>query len=200
MAMTQHSIVVGVFRDAAQARQAIDELHHAGFSENEVGYLTRVGTIDSGNDVVANATTGAAEGGVIGGLLGAASALLIPGLGPAIAGGILAVTLGGAALGAAAGGFIGSLTNMGVTEKEADFYQKELEAGRTIVTVKAANGYDEAEAILRRNGAYDAKTQFGAINATPPLRPYGAPPDTYDPTVGPGTDEDILPPTENQGA
>jgi hypothetical protein len=82
---------------------------------------------------------------------------------------------------------------MGASEREAQFYQKELEAGHTIVTVKAASGHDEAEVILRRNGATNVKTLFGAFNARPPLRPYGAPPDTYDPTTGPGTDEEVGP-------
>lgn len=45
-------------------------------------------------------------------------------------------------------------------EDEARFYQQELEAGRTIVTVKSPTGYADALNILRRNGAYDAGTQF----------------------------------------
>ena len=74
---------------------------------------------------------------------------------------------------------------MGVPEEEARFYQGELEAGHPIVTVKTASGHDEAVAILRRNGSYDATTQSGVINATPPLRPYGGvPPETYDPNAG----------------
>ncbi len=60
-----------------------------------------------------------------------------------------------------------------MTQEDAHYYQQELEAGRTIVTAKTLSGYDEALAILCRNGAYDATTQSGVINATPPLRPYG---------------------------
>ena len=193
MAITQNWIVVGVFPEDTQAKQAIDDLRRAGFNDDEMGFLTRAGVIESPGDVGASVTTGAVSGGVVGGVLGAAVSLLIPGFGPALAGGILAATLGGAALGATAGGIIGTFTGMGASEREAHFYQKELEAGRTIVTVKAPSGYGEAEAILRRNGATDAKTLFGAFNATPPLRPYGAPPDTYDPTTGSGTNEELGP-------
>jgi hypothetical protein len=182
MAMTQSTIAVGVFSEYAQARQAIDELRRAGYSEDEIGFLTRASTTDEepGNATAARAETGAVEGGVIGVTIGAIASLLIPGFGPAIAGGILLGTLGGAAIGAAAGSIIATLTGLGVTEREAQFYQRELEAGRTIVTVKAASGYDEALDILRRNGAYNATTQESVINATPPLRPYGGdtPPDT----------------------
>ena len=93
MAMTQDSIVVAIFQDPAQARSAIDELKRAGYSDNEIGYLTRAGVTEQGDDLVGNAATGAVGGGIIGGVLGAAAALLIPGFGPAIAGGILAVTI-----------------------------------------------------------------------------------------------------------
>ena len=184
MAMTQSSVAVGVFSDLAQARQAIDELRRAGFNDDEIGFLTRAGTIEPENEQGARIAADAAGGGLVGGTIGAVAALLIPGFGPAIAGGILIATLSGAAIGAAAGSIIGSLTGMGVPEEEAHFYQKELEAGRPIVTVKSASGQDEAVAILRRNGAYDATTQSGVINATPPLRPYGGvPPETYDPNA-----------------
>src|SRR5579884_1757571 len=193
MGMTQGTVAVGVFEGPTAARRAIEELRAAGYSEDEIGYLTRASTTGPTEDTGTFIANSAIEGGLIGGLLGAVAALLIPGFGPALAGGILAATLGGAALGAAAGGIIGTFTAMGASEADAHFYQKELEAGRTVVTVKALNGSGEAEAILHRNGAYSVKTLFGAFNARPPLRPYGAPPDTYDPTTGSGTSEDVGP-------
>jgi Heat induced stress protein YflT len=76
--------------------------------------------------------------------------------------------------GAPAGGFLESLKSlfrgqetttamtaddfrsMGVPEQDADYYQRELDAGRTIVLVRAADLQQEALAILRKNGAYDA--------------------------------------------
>jgi hypothetical protein len=185
--------VVAVFTEYTQARQAIDELRRAGFRDDETGFLTRAGVIESPSDVGTGVTTGAVSGGVVGGVLGAAASLLIPGFGPALAGGILAATLGGAALGATAGGLLGTFTGLGASEREARFYQKELEAGHTVVTVKALSGYDEAEAILRRSGATDVKTLFGAFNTTPPRRPFGAPPETYDPTSGSDTNERVGP-------
>ncbi|HEX6483672.1 MAG TPA: hypothetical protein VF043_32910 [Ktedonobacteraceae bacterium] len=173
MAMTQDSLAIGVFRDPTQARHAIDELKRAGYSDQEIGYLTRVGTEEVGDDVVDSAATGALEGGILGGLVGAAVSLLIPGIGPFVAGGILAATLGAAGIGALAGSLIGILTGMGVPEEEARFYQRELEAGHTIVTVKSPGDYNDALIILRRNGAYDATTRPAVFNAEPPIRPFG---------------------------
>src|SRR5947209_4284276 len=168
MAMTQNSLAIGIFRDPAQARRAIDELKRAGYSDEEIGYLTRVGTEESGDDVAGSAATGAVGGGIVGGLVGAAVSLLIPGIGPFVAGGILAATLGAAGVGALAGSLIGILIGIGVPEEEARFYQRELEAGRTIVTVKSTSGYNDALTILRRNGAYGATTRNADFNATPP--------------------------------
>jgi len=174
MAMTQDFIAVGVFHDSEQARHAIDELKSAGYSENEIGFLARVSATGSEEDTMKSAETGAVEGGIIGGVLGAAAALLIPGFGPAIAGGILLATFGAAGIGALAGSIIGTLVSIGVPEGEAHHYQRELEKGSTIVTAKAKSGYADVIAIMRRNGAIDAKIRYSEFNAEPPLRPYGS--------------------------
>ncbi|GAC1365923.1 MAG: hypothetical protein NVSMB44_28500 [Ktedonobacteraceae bacterium] len=172
MAMTQSEIAIGVFADSEQARRAIDELERAGFDKKEIGYLVRTEETEAADaDRQARVATGAVSGGVLGGVLGAAASLLIPGIGPAVAGGILAATFGGVVLGAAAGGIVGALTGLGVSEEDARFYQRELEAGRTIVTVKNADGAAEAANILRRNGAYNAATPLADVNASPTMRP-----------------------------
>jgi hypothetical protein len=97
---------------------------------------------------------GIVSGGIAGGFLGAAAALLIPGIGPAVAGGILVTTLGGAALGAVTGGLLGAFTDMGIPEDEAHLYRHELEAGHMLVTVQAEpERVQEVMDILHRNGA-----------------------------------------------
>jgi uncharacterized membrane protein len=164
MTTMQRAVVVGVFTERSRAEEAIDELHRAGFTDQQIGFIVRnATTFDMADETTADSTTGAAvgavSGGVVGGLLGAASALLIPGLGLALAGGILAATLGGAALGAVAGGFVGALIALGIPEEEAHYYQRELSTGRTVVIVNTLERYPEAMEILRHNGAYDASTR-----------------------------------------
>jgi len=161
---SERSAIVGVFDDRGKAQRAVEELRQAGFDDDQIGFAARGedGTTHSGfgtgaeTEAGSHAGTGAVAGGVLGGLLGAAAALLLPGIGPVVAGGILAATLGGAAVGAAAGGLIGALTGMGVPEDEARYYEQEVQSGRTIVTVKADGRYQEAMDILQRNGAYNA--------------------------------------------
>jgi hypothetical protein len=161
MTMTNRSLVVAVFADQAQAERAIGALEQAGFTDQQLGFVRRGEKTSTGgeaSDTLKKVVPGVAGGGILGGIVGAAAALLIPGLGPALAGGILAATLGGAALGAA-GGLLGALTNLGMTEEEARYYQGELQAGRTLVIVRAENRQQEASNILRRYGGYDATTR-----------------------------------------
>jgi hypothetical protein len=179
--------VVGVFERRQDADRAVEELHRAGFRDDDIGFAVRGGESAEGTTDVTpsgageGATAGLLTGGVIGGLVGAAASGLIPGIGPVIAGGILASVLGGAAVGAAAGGILGALVGLGVPEEEARYYQGEFEAGRTIVTVKANGQYDKAYEILRSHGAYDvhgdsASERMKSSLSTPrTAEPVGAP-------------------------
>ncbi len=171
MAMQQNAVVVGVFEQPMQAKNAVEDLRRAGYREDEIGFLARAGASETGSEKVASTTTGVVSGGVIGGVLGAAGALLIPGIGPAIAGGILAATLGAAGVGALVGGIVGTLTGMGLSEQQARYYQRELEEGRTIVLVKSVAGQEQTLDIMRRNGAINADTEIADYNrGRPPVR------------------------------
>lgn len=54
---------------------------------------------------------------------------------------------------------VDELKDLGVPKEEADYYQNELDADRTIVTVQASSRQEEARAILKTNGAYDINTR-----------------------------------------
>ena len=155
MATDDRSTVVGVFEDRALAQRAIDELRFAGFTDDQIGYAVRNETVEEGNsatgevehDTRENTTKGVVAGGIVGGALGAAAALLIPGIGPVLAG--------------AAGGIIGALMSIGIPEEEAQRYQRHFDVGRIIVTVRTDGHQKEALDILRRNGALEANERFG---------------------------------------
>ena len=160
--MTENRVVVGVFTERSQAYQAINDLHQAGFRDEQIGFIAHEEIDASGNSEVTQplhgsavetgTRPGAVAGGVVGGLAGAAVALLIPGLGPALAGGILA-TIGGAAVGAATGGLIGTLVEVGVPEEDAHRYTNEVHSGRIIVIVQADDNPTEAFRILKQDHA-----------------------------------------------
>jgi len=91
---------------------------------------------------------------------------MLPAIGPVIAGGLFASVLASAAGGAAVAGIVGALVGLGIPEEEAQYYEQEFKAGRTLVTVQANGRYDEAMTILRRHGSYtrDQAVQPGASN------------------------------------
>jgi hypothetical protein len=147
-----------------------------GFRNDQIGFAMRgeqqtistPRTAAEGESVGEGAVEGAVAGGVLGGILGAAAALLIPGIGPVVAGGVLATALGGAAVGAAAGGILGALTGMGVPEEEAKYYEGEFQSGRAILTINTEGRWQEASDVLNRYGrcGYDTATGRVETHAT----------------------------------
>lgn len=163
----RNGTVARFFSDWNSASRAVDSLRAAGFQDGQIGILardpkkssasaaTRGDKTTDGDDVASSAVAGAAVGGVTG-LLAALVALAIPGAGPFIAGGVLATTLGSAAagsgIGAVAGGLIGALTNMGVSEADARYYDEGIRSGGTLVTVHDTERATEAAQILEQHG------------------------------------------------
>ncbi len=163
----QRATLIGVFEDRAHAESAIRELTDAGFGADQIGIAGRdagagvapvpdSGTEQSSPATASGAVTGAVAGASLGGLvaLGLSSGV-IPVIGPVIAGGTLALVLANTAGGAAIGGVLGAATGETLRTEESEYYEREFEAGRTIVTVKAGSRHDEALQILHRNGGYD---------------------------------------------
>lgn len=166
----KHTTVVGVFDTHARAQQAVSELRNVGFTDDQIGVAARsratqadrTGTLGddySGEGTAAGIAAGAGVGVLWG--LGIAAGVM-PVIGPAIAGGTLAAILSSAAAGAAIAGLAGALIGMGIPKEEAEYYQREFEAGRVVVTVAAEGREAEARLIIQRNGGYDQGSQPGA--------------------------------------
>ena len=78
--------VIGIFEDQDRAKHALSELQEAGFSNDQIGFVYRGGVpVVSRTDVEAEENAGGFTSGIIGGILGAADALLTPVLGPSTA-------------------------------------------------------------------------------------------------------------------
>lgn len=141
--MAGRSAVAGLFPHRPAAEQAVHDLKAAGFTGNQIGVAMRDRTEqnelveDTGTQAAESATTGAIGGGVLGGLAGllvGIGVLAIPGIGPVVAGGLLASAFGvaggtavaGAGIGAAAGSLLGALAGMGIPEIEAHHFDDRL--------------------------------------------------------------------------
>jgi hypothetical protein len=111
------------------------------------------------NEKQPGAVTGAEVGIGIGGAAGivlAASAIVIPGIGPLAAFGTLAVAAAGAAGGGIVGGIIGALTGHGVTDSDAHLYAEGVRRGGTLMTVVVADdAVDQITRIAKSHGAVD---------------------------------------------
>src|SRR5262245_32054328 len=132
--------VVGLLNDRFAAEKAVSDLHAAGFAADEVGYAIRGRDAVRGGMITdsgvmkdqAGAAAGAVTGGVAGSILGALAALALPGIGPVVAGGVIATALGFGAAGTAVGGILGAMTGLGISENEAEIYETEFRSGKAI--------------------------------------------------------------------
>ena len=154
-----HTTVVGVFDDMARARAALDDLRVGGFTDEQVGYVApgprpRVGD-GQNTQWEEGAEVGAALGATAGGAAGVAAAVsLLTPAGPAVIGGALATWLATLGAGTAAGGLLGALVGLGFPEDHGRWYESEVQAGRTIVTIHDADERaEDAREILRKHGA-----------------------------------------------
>jgi hypothetical protein len=166
------TVVVGVFQHRHDAQACVNDLKRSGFRDNEIGMISRDGdgTADASDSKVGEgAAIGAATGAGVGALwaIGIAAGLL-PAIGPIIAGGMLASILASAAGGAAVGGLVGALVGLGIPEEDAQFYESEFKAGRTIVTVKAGTRDQLAQEIIERHNGFERRPM--ARSATPANR------------------------------
>lgn len=163
---TGTSTVVGVFEDTSDAIHAVRALRDAGFEDARIGIVSKDERTTREKFGLTNDPThskweqgtavGAAAGGATGLGLGlAVAAGLIPPLGPVLVGGTLLALLASAGTGAAVGTVVGGLAGLGVSEDEAGYYDREFQAGRTLVTVQADGRGREASDIMLRYGALE---------------------------------------------
>ena len=165
------STVAGIFPSRAEAERAAEDLRSAGVASENINLLIP-GTSEReiGRSVTTSDTEqpgmGSALGGTVGGALGAASgmgigaavaSLLVPGVGPVLAAGILGAALlgtAGAAAGAAAGGAMEESVE-GLPHDELFVYEDALRQGRSVVIVAAEDDTqaDAARSVLTRDGA-----------------------------------------------
>jgi len=154
------TIVGGVFSSIGDAHKSVRELRAAGFTDDNIGLMSRRtdGTLEkdagsSGANWEQGTGIGAALGATAGTGLGLAvlAGLLTP-IGPVIAGGAMIGLLASMGVGATVGSAIGGLVGLGITQDDADYFEQELMAGKTLVTVNTLEDTEEALTILQNNG------------------------------------------------
>src|SRR5246127_3367026 len=165
-----------LYKDYDTGARVVAELEHFGIphtdisiiANNDTGWFdrnrsTRIdrdadGTDDRAEGAAAGAGIGATIGGVAG-LLAGLGLLAIPGIGPVVAAGWLALTAAVAAAGGTTGGLIGALTQSGIGEPEARNYAEGVRRGGTLVTARVRDtARMQVEAIMDRHNPMDINT------------------------------------------
>lgn len=179
------TVATAIFETRAQAETAIDALRAYGISESAISVISKKdeaferdhahhdGDRHEHTDTKASgAGKGLAVGAGAGAIAGLA-ALAIPGVGPFIAAGAVAETLGAvgsavatsAAVGGAIGGLTGALMKYGVDEEDARYYDEQLQRGGYWVGVDLdetrANRAD-VEDIFYRSGGTTSRNRSDA--------------------------------------
>jgi hypothetical protein len=164
--------IVGIFNSLADARRAAAILKSSGIAEDRISVLSphtsetefeaQVPTSEAeqpGMGRAVGGTVGAALGVAGGASAGAAVAtLLVPGVGPVLALGLLGAAIlgaGGAAAGAMAGGAFEKAIDQGLPRDELYVYEDALRRGRSVVVAFADDEQiaENARAELMRDGA-----------------------------------------------
>ena len=164
-------IVTGVFNNHDQAVNAVHELQRLGLGDKQIGLVSpdhatsspvRVPVTDTEDSGMGRAM-GAAVGGGIGAAGGAtlglaAASILVPGVGPVLAFGLLgAALLGGtgAAVGAVVGDSLEEELGEGIPHEEIYLYEDALRDGRSVVVVYTTEGKqtDYVRDVLEKAGA-----------------------------------------------
>ncbi len=141
--------IVGVFEHQSNAYRAIERLIKSGFEADEISVLYKYEEdVDQiakntevnikSQDAISATETGVVTGGLIGGFGGLVAQLglvAIPGVGPFLAAGPIAVTLTGLVAGGAIGGLIGSIMKLGFSKEEAEEFEEYLDQEKIIIFV-----------------------------------------------------------------
>jgi hypothetical protein len=159
--------VTGVFRSLQEAERATHDLMREGISSDSISMLAGNDAakhdeyLEKAKEMSHSAGAAAASSASIGagvGLLASLTLIVIPGIGPLIAGGALATLLTGAGVGATFGGVIGALHQMGISGEEAPLYEEAVKRGAVIVAVEVDPGREkDTIQVLHDRGAIDLR-------------------------------------------
>jgi uncharacterized membrane protein len=149
-------IITAIFPNPELAKSAIQEIKDLGFDTDDISAMAQDGfggKHNSQNIKGGSVGDSAATGGVLGilfGLLAAPAALVMPGVGPMLIFGPMAVW---GITGTVTGGLLGSLTTSGYPEEVAKNYENQISQGKVLMAVQADHSQEDLiKDTIRRHG------------------------------------------------
>ena len=159
--MATHPLVLGLFDSRASAARAAAALHARGIARDDLSVVARshdeeveaARAMDATPGVEIEDSPAAARLGELGAHVLAAMAIVMPGIGPVVAGGPLAAEFGEAA-GHAAGSLADRLHAAGLSRADADISEAAVRGGAWLLGVHVRSGSDaDVGELLRSSGA-----------------------------------------------
>lgn len=145
--MTQ-DMISSSFRTREAAEDAVRRLENIGVVDQQISIIAKKETRDGmlpphgHTNVTGEASAaGATAGGLVGAVLGAlasAAVITVPGLNIVVVG-TMATVLAGLGTGAITGGIVGALIGAGISPDDAKVYERELNEGAVLLTVRPLN-------------------------------------------------------------
>ena len=139
--------IIATFDNVPQANNAVNALFAQGFTQEEISMMVSDTTqkkhlaVETNTKAPEGAAIGSAAGGAVGALvagLTAVAGIVIPGVGLAAVGPLVAA-LAGLGAGGAVGGLTGALVGLGFTELEAKSVEEAIKNGNVVVAVTSDN-------------------------------------------------------------
>lgn len=154
--------VIGLFDSPEATERLVRDLENSGFSPNEISIVAMnaeveaipSASLEEQEEIAALVGAGAAVGGLTSLSLGL-TPVALPGIGPAVTAGPLASRLTAAPTSESAGGLLGALREVGVSEREAELFSEGVRRGEVLVGVNASNRADAAAYLMDGHGAID---------------------------------------------
>src|SRR6266540_6877630 len=170
--------VAGIFSSRDRAEEAVRQLHSLGIPNDRIALLIPGMSDERVEEAVPTADSeqpgmGQALGGTVGGAMGVAggaslgavaASLLVPGVGPVIAGGLLGAAIlgaGGTVTGMAAGEALDQALVEGLPHDELYVYEHALRNGRSVV-ITFAEDHESAERVREALAKTSAQTVAAA--------------------------------------
>jgi hypothetical protein len=163
--------VVGLFRDPADAHQALQHLKSQGLDARQVSVMTSEKAIPPSSkylwtkdEVAFGRITGATAGGTVGifvGILLGLAAMSIPGIGPMLSAETFVTVLGSALLGTAVGALLGALllggiAKIGLSDEQANLSSEGVKRGDLLVAIQTDEAHvKQVEKSLREANVAD---------------------------------------------
>ncbi len=158
--------VSALFDTLAQAQDCIADLNRAGFDPRDLNLVSNAGESEFAarfneggqmHDLTEGVTEAATAVGGLGGLVVGLSLFFVPGVGPVLAaGGLLTSLVTGVGLGALAGGVLGTLAGLGISQDQSDTYAEGIRRGGSLVVVQAQEDrISQIKEILNRHHPVD---------------------------------------------